>query len=52
MLFMFPKFSPVEIIPSHFETVKRIIHEAGVTQVSNIHMSFLAWRGDELVLGG
>lgn len=49
MLFMFPKFSPVEIIPSHFETVNRIIHEAGVTQVSHIHMSFLAWRGDELV---
>jgi hypothetical protein len=49
MLFMFPKFSPLEVLPVHFDRVQDICQEAGVTQVSQIHLSFLAWRDDEAI---
>ena len=49
MLIMFPKFTPIEILPAHFQTVLDVAEGLGLTQVSQVHVSFLAWRNEELV---
>lgn len=49
MLFKFPKFTPIDVLPQHFDTVLAIASDAGLTQISNLHISFLAWRNEELV---
>jgi hypothetical protein len=48
MLILFPKFSPVTQLPEHFRRVLQIVQTAELDQVSNIHISFLAWRGDQI----
>jgi hypothetical protein len=48
MLILFPKFSTVAQLPEHFGRALKIVERAELDQVSNIHISFLAWRGDQI----
>lgn len=48
MLILFPKFSAVAQLSEHFHRVFEIVDGAELDQVSNIHISFLAWRGDQI----